>query len=161
MMYVRACAWAPSTLHSVSDAVDAHHGSHSLGIQLGLDKPLHHWRVQFSPLRFRCGAGKRDARRASATTPERRRQCDEVARAQDARVYSHDGPIGRRTHRYILTMDQSDAGRTGIFSRWTNRTQARAFPTTPLQHVASHAPITCQPLVQCAILSRRSLGAML
>eukprot|EP00959_Pyramimonas_sp_CCMP1952_P221587 4632370-Pyramimonas_sp.AAC.1 len=25
-------------------------------------------------------------------------------------VYSHDGPISRRKRRYILTMDQSDAG---------------------------------------------------
>eukprot|EP00959_Pyramimonas_sp_CCMP1952_P144118 3017009-Pyramimonas_sp.AAC.1 len=42
---------------------------------------------------------------------------------QEARVYSHDGPIGCRTREYVLTMDQSDAGSTGIFSRWTNRTQ--------------------------------------
>eukprot|EP00976_Prorocentrum_cordatum_P095809 1190304-Prorocentrum_minimum.AAC.4 len=44
-------------------------------------------------------------------------------RTQDARVYSHEGPIGRRTRGYILMKDQSDAGRAGIFSRRTNRTQ--------------------------------------
>eukprot|EP00959_Pyramimonas_sp_CCMP1952_P300640 6288582-Pyramimonas_sp.AAC.1 len=42
---------------------------------------------------------------------------------QEARVYSHDGPIRRRKHGYILTTDQSDAGSAGIFSRWTDRTQ--------------------------------------
>eukprot|EP00976_Prorocentrum_cordatum_P112292 1195508-Prorocentrum_minimum.AAC.7 len=50
---------------------------------------------------------------------------------QEARIYSHDGPIGHRKRRYILTMDQSDtgsAGSAGIFSRWTNRTQeARVY----------------------------------
>eukprot|EP00959_Pyramimonas_sp_CCMP1952_P467134 9491100-Pyramimonas_sp.AAC.1 len=30
---------------------------------------------------------------------------------QEARVYSHEGPIGRRKRGYILTKDQSDAGR--------------------------------------------------
>eukprot|EP00976_Prorocentrum_cordatum_P014979 300093-Prorocentrum_minimum.AAC.1 len=30
----------------------------------------------------------------------------------DARVYSHDGPNGRRMHGYILMMDQTDAGCT-------------------------------------------------
>eukprot|EP00976_Prorocentrum_cordatum_P089438 1187719-Prorocentrum_minimum.AAC.1 len=42
---------------------------------------------------------------------------------QDVQVYSHDGQIGRGTYGYILTMGKSDAGRTGIFSRWTNRTR--------------------------------------
>eukprot|EP00959_Pyramimonas_sp_CCMP1952_P137621 2880303-Pyramimonas_sp.AAC.1 len=32
------------------------------------------------------------------------------------RVYSRDGPIGRRKCGYILMSDQSDAGRAGIFS---------------------------------------------
>eukprot|EP00976_Prorocentrum_cordatum_P062787 1176855-Prorocentrum_minimum.AAC.3 len=41
---------------------------------------------------------------------------------QEARVYSHDGPIGRRKRGYILTTDQSDAGGAGIFSRRTNQT---------------------------------------
>eukprot|EP00959_Pyramimonas_sp_CCMP1952_P318940 6673010-Pyramimonas_sp.AAC.2 len=41
---------------------------------------------------------------------------------QEARVYSHDGPIRHRKRGYILTMDQSGAGSAGIFSRWTNRT---------------------------------------
>eukprot|EP00976_Prorocentrum_cordatum_P118124 1196415-Prorocentrum_minimum.AAC.2 len=36
-------------------------------------------------------------------------------------VYSPDGPIRRRKRGDILTMDQSDAGSAGIFSRWTNR----------------------------------------
>eukprot|EP00976_Prorocentrum_cordatum_P010887 218830-Prorocentrum_minimum.AAC.6 len=35
---------------------------------------------------------------------------------KEARAYSHDGPIGCRKRRYILTMDQSDAGSAGIFS---------------------------------------------
>eukprot|EP00959_Pyramimonas_sp_CCMP1952_P275315 5754910-Pyramimonas_sp.AAC.1 len=35
-------------------------------------------------------------------------------------VYSHDGPIRRRKHGYILTTDQSDAGNMDICSRWTN-----------------------------------------
>eukprot|EP00976_Prorocentrum_cordatum_P102767 1193201-Prorocentrum_minimum.AAC.1 len=51
-------------------------------------------------------------------------------RTQDARVYSHDGPFGRRTRGYILTTDQSDAGRAGragIFSRRTNRTLGIAW----------------------------------
>eukprot|EP00959_Pyramimonas_sp_CCMP1952_P121556 2541705-Pyramimonas_sp.AAC.1 len=43
--------------------------------------------------------------------------------AQEARVYSHDGPIRRRKRGYILAMDRSDAGSAGIFSRWTNQTQ--------------------------------------
>eukprot|EP00976_Prorocentrum_cordatum_P036122 735000-Prorocentrum_minimum.AAC.1 len=38
------------------------------------------------------------------------------------RVYSHDGPIGRRKRGYVLTTDQSDAGHVGIFSRRTDRT---------------------------------------
>eukprot|EP00976_Prorocentrum_cordatum_P117005 1196241-Prorocentrum_minimum.AAC.5 len=55
-------------------------------------------------------------------------------RMQDARVYSHDGPIGRSTRSptpgwslrtgYILTTDQSDAGHAGIFSQRTNRDYA-------------------------------------
>eukprot|EP00976_Prorocentrum_cordatum_P004322 84858-Prorocentrum_minimum.AAC.1 len=36
---------------------------------------------------------------------------------------SHDGPIGSRRCGNILTMDQSDAGGAGIFSRLTNRTR--------------------------------------
>eukprot|EP00976_Prorocentrum_cordatum_P066264 1178239-Prorocentrum_minimum.AAC.1 len=47
---------------------------------------------------------------------------------QEARVYSHDGPIRRRKRRYILTTDQSDGGSAGIFSRRTNHTQeARVY----------------------------------
>eukprot|EP00976_Prorocentrum_cordatum_P023599 480553-Prorocentrum_minimum.AAC.1 len=43
-------------------------------------------------------------------------------------VYSHDGPIIRRKHGYILTTDQSYAGDTGLFSRRTNHTQeARVY----------------------------------
>eukprot|EP00976_Prorocentrum_cordatum_P094900 1189969-Prorocentrum_minimum.AAC.2 len=37
-------------------------------------------------------------------------------RRQDARIYSHDGPIGGRMRGYILMTDQSEAGRAGIFS---------------------------------------------
>eukprot|EP00959_Pyramimonas_sp_CCMP1952_P133673 2795197-Pyramimonas_sp.AAC.2 len=36
---------------------------------------------------------------------------------------THNGPIGRKTRGYILTPDQSDAIRVGIFSRRTNQTQ--------------------------------------
>eukprot|EP00959_Pyramimonas_sp_CCMP1952_P106412 2224515-Pyramimonas_sp.AAC.1 len=32
-------------------------------------------------------------------------------RTQVAQVYSHDGPIGRKSRRYILTTDPSDASR--------------------------------------------------
>eukprot|EP00959_Pyramimonas_sp_CCMP1952_P261342 5463851-Pyramimonas_sp.AAC.1 len=38
-----------------------------------------------------------------------------------ARAYSHDGPSRRRKCGYILTLDQSDAGSAGVFSRWTDR----------------------------------------
>eukprot|EP00959_Pyramimonas_sp_CCMP1952_P044599 931785-Pyramimonas_sp.AAC.2 len=44
---------------------------------------------------------------------------------QEARVCSHDRPIGRcqwSDAHHILMMDQSDAGSAGIFSRQTNRT---------------------------------------
>ena len=34
---------------------------------------------------------------------------------QDARVYSHGGPIGCRTREYVITMDQSDARIANIF----------------------------------------------
>eukprot|EP00959_Pyramimonas_sp_CCMP1952_P246285 5147621-Pyramimonas_sp.AAC.1 len=34
---------------------------------------------------------------------------------QEARVYSHDGPIRRRKRGYIITMDQSDTLSAGIF----------------------------------------------
>eukprot|EP00959_Pyramimonas_sp_CCMP1952_P311029 6508901-Pyramimonas_sp.AAC.1 len=34
-------------------------------------------------------------------------------RTQYTWVYSHDAPIGRSTHGYILTMHQSDAGQVG------------------------------------------------
>eukprot|EP00959_Pyramimonas_sp_CCMP1952_P061328 1281940-Pyramimonas_sp.AAC.1 len=34
---------------------------------------------------------------------------------------AYDGPIRCRKRGYILTMDQSDAGIMGIFSRWTLR----------------------------------------
>eukprot|EP00976_Prorocentrum_cordatum_P072940 1180900-Prorocentrum_minimum.AAC.1 len=37
--------------------------------------------------------------------------------------YAGDGPIRRRTRGNILMTDQLDAGRAGIFSRRTNRTQ--------------------------------------
>eukprot|EP00976_Prorocentrum_cordatum_P055996 1129688-Prorocentrum_minimum.AAC.1 len=47
---------------------------------------------------------------------------------QEARVYSHDGPIGRRKREYTLTTDRSDAGSASILSRRTNRTQeARVY----------------------------------
>eukprot|EP00976_Prorocentrum_cordatum_P092357 1188900-Prorocentrum_minimum.AAC.2 len=48
------------------------------------------------------------------------RSGDEVVHLRhlrERRVYSHGGPIGRRKHGYIPTMDQSDAGSMGIFRR--------------------------------------------
>eukprot|EP00959_Pyramimonas_sp_CCMP1952_P354592 7427899-Pyramimonas_sp.AAC.1 len=46
--------------------------------------------------------------------------------ATDSTRRSCSGPIGRRKHEYILTMDQSDAGSVGIFSRWTKQTPGSA-----------------------------------
>eukprot|EP00959_Pyramimonas_sp_CCMP1952_P033386 700795-Pyramimonas_sp.AAC.1 len=40
-------------------------------------------------------------------------------RTQAARVCSRHGPIGCRPRGYILVMDQSDAGRAGIFAQAT------------------------------------------
>eukprot|EP00976_Prorocentrum_cordatum_P099723 1191944-Prorocentrum_minimum.AAC.2 len=46
---------------------------------------------------------------------------------QEARVYSHSGPIRRMKKRgYILTTDQSDTGSAGIFSQRTNQTHEEA-----------------------------------
>eukprot|EP00959_Pyramimonas_sp_CCMP1952_P109179 2283336-Pyramimonas_sp.AAC.2 len=45
------------------------------------------------------------------------------ARAPSGPNNSHNGPIRRRKRGYILTMDQSNAGSAGIFSRRTNQTQ--------------------------------------
>eukprot|EP00959_Pyramimonas_sp_CCMP1952_P062331 1303165-Pyramimonas_sp.AAC.1 len=42
---------------------------------------------------------------------------------QDVRVCSHDGPIRCRTCGYVLTTDQSDAGRAGMFSQRTSQMQ--------------------------------------
>eukprot|EP00959_Pyramimonas_sp_CCMP1952_P131885 2757456-Pyramimonas_sp.AAC.1 len=38
-------------------------------------------------------------------------------------VYSHNGPIRRRKHRYIIVTGQSYTGSAGIFSRRANQTQ--------------------------------------
>eukprot|EP00976_Prorocentrum_cordatum_P020876 424206-Prorocentrum_minimum.AAC.1 len=71
---------------------------------------------------FEVGANTRRGGRRASVEPE-------LAQPRGLPGTQIDGPIGRRTHEYILTMDQSDAGRTGIFSRWTNRTQdARVYP---------------------------------
>eukprot|EP00959_Pyramimonas_sp_CCMP1952_P017611 373653-Pyramimonas_sp.AAC.1 len=43
---------------------------------------------------------------------------------QEARVYSHDGPIRRRKRRYNFTTDRLDTGSAGIFSRRTNQTRS-------------------------------------
>eukprot|EP00976_Prorocentrum_cordatum_P077345 1182651-Prorocentrum_minimum.AAC.1 len=53
--------------------------------------------------------------------------------SDERRGYSHDGPIGRRKHGYILTTDQSDAGSTGTFSRRINRTQEVRWRTSPVK----------------------------
>eukprot|EP00959_Pyramimonas_sp_CCMP1952_P377252 7901630-Pyramimonas_sp.AAC.1 len=50
--------------------------------------------------RSRRGGGSR--RRGPSAMP--------AAPSPAYRVYSHDGPIGRRKRGYNLTMDQSDAG---------------------------------------------------
>eukprot|EP00959_Pyramimonas_sp_CCMP1952_P048432 1010971-Pyramimonas_sp.AAC.1 len=42
---------------------------------------------------------------------------------QEARAYSHDGPIRHRERGSFLRTDQSDAGSAGRFSRRTNQTQ--------------------------------------
>eukprot|EP00959_Pyramimonas_sp_CCMP1952_P434580 9099841-Pyramimonas_sp.AAC.1 len=46
-----------------------------------------------------------------------------VPGTRPSEVYSHDGPIRRGKHGYILTMDQSDEGNMGIFSRRANQTE--------------------------------------
>eukprot|EP00976_Prorocentrum_cordatum_P091740 1188645-Prorocentrum_minimum.AAC.1 len=38
-------------------------------------------------------------------------------------IHSHDGPIRFRKRGYIHTMDQSDSGSAVIFARWTNQIQ--------------------------------------
>eukprot|EP00976_Prorocentrum_cordatum_P072084 1180576-Prorocentrum_minimum.AAC.2 len=51
-----------------------------------------------------------------------------LGREERSQVYSHNGPIIRGTHGYILTTDQSYAGRAGIFLQRTNRTRdARVY----------------------------------
>eukprot|EP00976_Prorocentrum_cordatum_P065602 1177969-Prorocentrum_minimum.AAC.3 len=57
--------------------------------------------------------------KGSAVTPNGAR----VRLGECTTKYSHDGPIRRRERGYILTMDQSDVGSVGIFSRWTNQMQ--------------------------------------
>eukprot|EP00976_Prorocentrum_cordatum_P048273 974478-Prorocentrum_minimum.AAC.3 len=55
-------------------------------------------------------------------------------------AYLHDGPIRRRKHGYVRTTDQSDAGSTGIFSRWTSHTQeARVYIFTTDESSATSA----------------------
>eukprot|EP00976_Prorocentrum_cordatum_P116402 1196156-Prorocentrum_minimum.AAC.5 len=61
---------------------------------------------------------------------------------QNARVYSHNGPIRRKTRGYILTTDQSDAICAGIFSRRTNQTQDARV-------VLNRQPRQPWPLAQC------------
>eukprot|EP00959_Pyramimonas_sp_CCMP1952_P008529 178339-Pyramimonas_sp.AAC.1 len=47
---------------------------------------------------------------------------------EEARVYSHDGPIIWRRRGYILTTDPSDGGGAGIFSRRTHQMEeARVY----------------------------------
>eukprot|EP00976_Prorocentrum_cordatum_P075264 1181833-Prorocentrum_minimum.AAC.3 len=42
------------------------------------------------------------------SSPPKQRIPHRTNRTQDAQVYAHNGPTGRRTHRYTLTTDQSD-----------------------------------------------------
>eukprot|EP00976_Prorocentrum_cordatum_P081360 1184372-Prorocentrum_minimum.AAC.4 len=58
---------------------------------------------------------------------------------QEAKVYSHEGPIRCRKRGYILltcsiTRDQSDAGNAGIFSRGTNQMQEAQVYSPDLLH---------------------------
>eukprot|EP00976_Prorocentrum_cordatum_P117921 1196385-Prorocentrum_minimum.AAC.4 len=99
--------------------------------------------------------------------------------AEDAEVYSHGGPIGRRkrryifttdqsvssptctrarsflpaqkTRRYILTADQSDAGSAGIFSRRTN--QCRTLPYAFIRVFLSSAGSIQSETVRCSAWS--------
>eukprot|EP00976_Prorocentrum_cordatum_P036446 741566-Prorocentrum_minimum.AAC.1 len=80
----------------------------------------------------------------------KRRRLLGTNQTQDAQVYSHDGPIGRGTRRYILTTGQSDAGRASIFSRRTNRTHesqvkngAALQQTYTSQHFCLFSPSAC------------------
>eukprot|EP00976_Prorocentrum_cordatum_P090718 1188227-Prorocentrum_minimum.AAC.2 len=45
------------------------------------------------------------------------RRTNQMQETQEARVFSHDGPIRCRKHRYVLTIDQTDTGNAGILSR--------------------------------------------
>ena len=56
-------------------------------------------------------------------------------------IHDLDGPIRHRKCRYILTMDQSDTGSAGIFSRWTNRTQEAQVCSARRAQVGGATPV--------------------
>eukprot|EP00959_Pyramimonas_sp_CCMP1952_P467352 9491451-Pyramimonas_sp.AAC.1 len=58
-----------------------------------------------------AGANESDELKVRIPTRARAHQCF----AGEHCLYSHDGPIRRRMHGYILTADQSDAGCVSIF----------------------------------------------
>eukprot|EP00959_Pyramimonas_sp_CCMP1952_P095937 2005904-Pyramimonas_sp.AAC.1 len=58
---------------------------------------------------------------------------------REARVCSHDGSMRRRKRGHILTMDQSDTGSAGMFSRRTNHLRKRGYVLTTDQSDAGSA----------------------
>eukprot|EP00959_Pyramimonas_sp_CCMP1952_P415082 8697367-Pyramimonas_sp.AAC.1 len=59
---------------------------------------------------------------------------------QETWVYSHNGPIIRRKHGYILKTDQSYAGSTGIFSRRTHTGAIQTLSSGDRSSVHTGAP---------------------
>eukprot|EP00959_Pyramimonas_sp_CCMP1952_P284503 5947587-Pyramimonas_sp.AAC.1 len=55
--------------------------------------------------------------------------------------YSHDGPIGGRTHGQIPTTDQSEAERAGIFSRRILEKRIRVRALRPTNRSAAGASV--------------------
>eukprot|EP00959_Pyramimonas_sp_CCMP1952_P463111 9484353-Pyramimonas_sp.AAC.1 len=93
------------------------------------------WLIRRSPTKTSSAAASTAAAAAPGTTyllrhAEHPKQSQDVGmfsrrinQMQEARVCSHDGPIGHSKCGYILKTDQSDAGSAGMFSRRTNQTQ--------------------------------------
>eukprot|EP00959_Pyramimonas_sp_CCMP1952_P019128 404296-Pyramimonas_sp.AAC.1 len=63
----------------------------------------------------KAAAAEAKAAAAEADRAAAQREAEAAHRRVRHRVYSHDGPIRRWKRRYILTMDQSDAGNPGIY----------------------------------------------
>eukprot|EP00976_Prorocentrum_cordatum_P041352 839067-Prorocentrum_minimum.AAC.2 len=108
----------------VGDGLDPDDGHFAHGRHLRDGSAFHllHARlVALHHLRVRRGAVQRVAR---GHHPNLQTASFHQLQARRALCHSHDGPIRRRRRGYILTMDPSDAGNVGMFSRWTNQTQA-------------------------------------